>query len=430
MRPVAGSADGPKRARAESTRSATEHASGRTPQAVSPSQSRGRRSRDRSASDACREWTFAVTIALNSSPALIADGRAPSVWLVSPVFDWGVFVVPSLVALTLAALGGRLAENGTQTPAWAWLLFVVGIDVAHVHATTLRVYCDPAELRRRLGLYTGVPLLSLGLSALAYAASAALFWRCLAYLALFHFVRQQIGWTRLYRRRAQDRSRFDARLDEAAVYAATLYPVIDWHTRLPAASFHWFVPGDFAAGLPAQAAQVARGVWALALFSFYARQIQRALRGEAPQWGKLMLVTTTAAVWWAGIVRLATDFAFTVTNVIAHGVPYMLMSWQLQRRPERPEAARAPGRHGALLASLPLYLATLFSLAFLEEWLWDLGVWNEHPLFFPHVEFDSTAWLNLIVPLLALPQITHYILDAYLWRTDGHNRALNRLLER
>ena len=32
-------------------------------------------------------------------------------------------------------------------------------------------------------------------------------------------------------------------------------------------------------------------------------------------------------------------------------------------------------------------------------------------------------WL-LLVPLLALPQLTHYILDGYLWRLDGTNPGL------
>jgi hypothetical protein len=241
-----------------------------------------------------------------------------SAWLVSARFDLLVFSAPALAALALAAASGTLADAG-ETPTWAWLLFVVGIDVAHVHGTTLRVYLDRGEFARRGQLYTLVPLLGFASSVLAYSASPATFWRCLAYLALFHFVRQQIGWTRLYRRRAQDRSRFDARLDEATVYAATLYPVVVWHTRLPV-DFHWFMPGDFIAGLPLWAASAARAVWGAVLLAFAARQIQRGLRGEPVAWGKLLLVGTTAASWWCGIVWFANDFAFTITNGTCGGL--------------------------------------------------------------------------------------------------------------
>jgi hypothetical protein len=351
----------------------------------------------------------------HASPAAVAPATG-SAWLISPRFDLAVFVAPALIAVGLAALGGRLADGGSETPTWAWLVFVVGIDVAHVHATTLRVYCDRAELARRPWLYSMVPLLGLSAGALAYAASPALFWRCLAYLALFHFVRQQIGWARLYRRRARARSRFDARLDEATLYAATLYPVIHWHTRLPV-EFHWLLPGDFIAGLPLWAAGVARALWAALLGAFALRQLQLRWQGEPLQWGKLLLVATTALSWWAGIVLIASDFAFTLTNVVAHGVPYMLVSWRLGQ-------GAAPRR----FSRLPVYVGALCALAFVEEWLWDAGVWRDHPQLFPSVELDPSPWWGLIVPLLALPQVTHYVLDAYLWRMDGHNPAVGKLL--
>jgi hypothetical protein len=35
----------------------------------------------------------------------------------------------------------------------------------------------------------------------------------------------------------------------------------------------------------------------------------------------------------------------------------------------------------------------------------------------------------LAVPLLAWPQVVHYILDGIIWRLDGSNPGLRRLLE-
>ena len=54
----------------------------------------------------------------------------------------------------------------------------------------------------------------------------AVFWRALAYLAVFHFIRQQYGWVMLYRVRGGERGRAGRWLDGATVYAATLYPLI------------------------------------------------------------------------------------------------------------------------------------------------------------------------------------------------------------
>jgi len=367
-----------------------------------------------------------------SAPTARSEGSA---WLVSPRFDLGVFVAPALGSLLLACFGSRLADTDGRTPTWAWLLFVVGIDVAHVHGTTLRVYLTARELLRRPALYLGVPALALLVSSVAYAHAPQLFWRLLAYLAVFHFIRQQVGWARLYRKRAHERSLLDARLDEATLYVSMLYPLLVWHARLPT-DFEWFVPGDFVQwsdvlrdlapasrwrALPQQLASTASILWAGLLGSFCLRQLQLRHRGIPFRTGKLLLVATTASTWFCGIVLFANDFAFTVTNVVAHGVPYMAMSYRVTRS--------APFTWGPLARSSLIYVCALLSLALAEEWLWDASVWHEHTAIFPAFRgLSAHALEQILVPLLALPQIVHYILDAYLWRLDGSNPGLKHTL--
>lgn len=359
----------------------------------------------------------------------------PAVWLVSRRFDLWVFVAPALGSLLLAGFGPRLAEADGRTPLWAWLLFVVGIDVAHVHGTTLRVYMTSHELLRRPALYLGVPTLALIVSVLVYAHDPRLFWRLLAYLAVFHFIRQQIGWARLYRKRASEQSRFDARLDEAVLYVSMGYPLLVWHARLPT-DFEWFMPGDFLRwnditdalalssrwhGLLPHLVDAASIIWAGLLLGFGLRQWQLKRRGTPLRTGKLLLVATTASTWFCGIVWFANDFAFTVTNVVAHGVPYMVMSYRVTRS--------VPFGSALLNRSGLAYLCALVSLALAEEWLWDASVWHEHAALFPALAAMSAGALeSILVPLLALPQIVHYVLDAYLWRLDGSNPGLQAAL--
>ena len=338
-----------------------------------------------------------------------------SAWLVSPRFDLAAFVLPAAASLALGALASRLAGPDGDTPVWAWVALVLLIDVAHVHGTTVRVYLTPRELWRRPALYFGAPAAGLVAGVGLYAAGPLLFWRCLAYLAVIHFVRQQIGWLRLYRRRAGARG--DRWLDEATVYAATGYPLLAWHARLPA-RFHWFIPGDFVAGLPGAAASAAFPVYVALLAAFALRQVQRTLGGEALQTGKILLVASTAATWAAGILVWKSDFAFTATNVMAHGVPYMAVSYRVGARQGR----------SVLFRAAAFYAAALALFAYVEEWIWDRAVWRDHPGVFPGPELDAQAWLALLVPLLALPQLTHYVLDAYLWRLDGSNPGLAEAL--
>jgi hypothetical protein len=351
-------------------------------------------------------------------------------WLFSPHLDlltFGGSAALSLLLLALAPLVTSAAAPGA-TPGWTWLAAVLLVDVAHVWSTAFIVYLDPAELRRRLALYLAVPLACYLAGVALYALGEATFWRAVAYLAVFHFIRQQYGWVRLYRARAGERDRLGALLDGATIYLATLYPLLHWHAHLPR-EFAWMRDGDFAPGVP-PALATAAGLALATLLLVYLLRAALAARRAPPNWGKHLVVATTTACWYLGIVATDSDYAFTVTNVFIHGIPYLVLVHLYARRVA---ASSSPPRAdlGALLsrAAVP-FLATLWAIAYLEELLWDRAVWQDHPwLFGEPGSLSSTlshhhAWL---VPLLAVPQLTHYVLDGFLWRR-GSNPNLGRVL--
>jgi hypothetical protein len=217
-------------------------------------------------------------------------------WLFGPRIDLALFGGTAAIALLLALLGPY--GGGAAEPEWSWIVGVLLVDVAHVWSTAFVVYLDPAEWRRRPVLYGGVPLALFGAGVALYAAGGAgAFWRVVAYLAVFHFIRQQYGWVMMYRARNGEFDRLGRWLDGATVYAATLYPVIHWHAHLPR-QFWWMKPGDFAAGLPAWTATVAGWIY-LALLAAY---VARALVQRPVSWGKHTVVAATAAGWGAGRV--------------------------------------------------------------------------------------------------------------------------------
>src|SRR5207245_446170 len=131
-------------------------------------------------------------------------------------------------------------------------------------------YLDGSEVRRHRIRYLGVPIAAYLVGVALYLRGELAFWGVLAYLAVFHFVRQQVGWVALYRARAGDKSPLARAVDESAVYAATLYPLVHWHAALPSKHFNWFIAGDFV-DLSAGAARVepvARWIWIAALAAF------------------------------------------------------------------------------------------------------------------------------------------------------------------
>ncbi len=335
-------------------------------------------------------------------------------------FIWGartdllVFGGSWLVALALIALAPMLAEAGGALPPWGFLLFVIAIDVGHVHATLFRTYLDRVELARRPVLYAAVPLACFAVGVVLYRVSPETFWRALAYVALTHFVRQQVGWVAIYRARAGGSDRFTRVLDDAAIYAGTLYPVLVWHCQERA--FAWFVPGDFvrlelAAWLP-----LARWVWIAILGAYALSAVVRTLRRGVFELGKHLVVISTASSWYLGIVATNSDFTFTVANVIVHGVPYFALLWAYASARTRQLGGQAI-MHRIVKKGAAVFVLVLVGIAFVEELLWDHLVWHDHAsLFGASSPLESPLLLGLIVPLLALPQATHYVLDAVLWR--------------
>ena len=297
---------------------------------------------------------------------------------------------------------------------------MLGIDVAHVWSTLFRTYLDADELRRRPLLYAAAPLLAWAVGVSAYGVSSGLFWSLFAYAAAWHFVKQQVGWMVLYGRRARS-SDAEIRLDQAAIYAATLGPVVWWHANLPR-PFWWFVEGDFIGGLPPLVGTLALGVHFAVLGVWIAAQ----LRKRKLHLGKSLLLLATWIAWFGGIVLAKNDFAFTVMNVVLHGVLYFALLFQYARGRHREGGY---GRLGWIVrAGLPGFFALLVGLAFLEEFFWDRMVWHEHGALFGGAAVNvPEAALIFLVPLLALPQATHYLLDGFIWRSKDDPKLALRL---
>lgn len=346
----------------------------------------------------------------------------PSPWLFSRRADLLLFGAPAVASVLLLALGARTGDLHGDLPLALWLVLVVGVDVAHVWSTGWRVYADPEELRRRPALYLAVPASAYAAGVVLYTAGPLVFWRVLAYLATFHFVRQQYGWVALYRRKGGENDEAGARrerlLDSLAVYGATVAPLVYWHATLPK-RFHWLIAGDYAAGLPAWTGPAALAAFGAVFVLWLGKEARRLLTGRPVSWGKVLVVVSTALVWHLGIVVWDSDYAFAVTNVLVHGVPYFGLVFLSQRRAAATRAAAGRPRVLADLGArhLALFLAPLAVFAFFEEWGWDRLVWHENGALFPGAALEpGPLLLSLLVPLLALPQATHYLLDAWIWR--------------
>lgn len=343
-------------------------------------------------------------------------------WIYSSKFDLAAIIGPPLAMTAMVLLWGDQLASIDNMPVWLWVLLVLGIDVAHVYSSLFRTYFDKEEFQKRRRLYVAVPIVSWLAGVAIYAACGpVLFWSGVAYFAIYHFVRQQYGFLMLYRRGEPPRGP-GYRIDQAAIYLATVYPLVYWHTY--PRNFQWF--SDFEViHIPSRwPEQICKGLYVALLACFVGKELYRWWKTGSLNLGKNLLLLATAAAWWTGIILFNGDLTFTLINIVSHGVPYMALIWIYQYR------KRAVKSHDGnrwlrffQLKYVPAYIAALVGLAYLEECIWDWFVWREHANIFGsfHVAASATV-LVLLIPLLTMPQVTHYVLDAFIWRVNKRGK--------
>ena len=210
------------------------------------------------------------------------------------------------------------------------------------------------------------------------------------------------------------------RVDTITIYTATVYPVLYWHLRGPR-HFNWFIDNDLLYFRSANLLSIAGWLYVIILAVWIGKEIILAIRQRFFNLPRILVIGGTLLSWYMGIVFFNGDMAFTLLNVVSHGIPYMALVWihgkkqLVQSQYQSRFLGFIFGRYGILL-----FLLIIFSLAFIEESLWDISVWKEHRNIFaggwlPEIHFNEQL-LNFIVPLLALPQLTHYILDGFIWK--------------
>jgi hypothetical protein len=357
-------------------------------------------------------------------------------WIFSARFDLGLILGPAIFVTAVILLFQNSVAAINDIPPAIWLLLIVGVDVSHVYSTIFRTYLDRQELQKRTALYVLSPLLGWLAGFVLYQTDSLYFWRVLAYLAVFHFIRQQYGFMMIYTRGDRHLMPQLRWIEKAAIYAATIYPLVYWHTHNR--DFSWFVKGDFFAVESLFLTKISAVVYTMILAVYGLREFLIWYNTGNFNLPKNLLLAGTAFSWFFGIVIFNNDLAFTATNVIAHGIPYMALIWLYGHNQDRLQGEAHSSfvwpslRHFFAWRAWPVFALALFAMAYVEEGIWDGLVWREHDKLFSVFQslpgIQNHTILALVVPLLALPQITHYILDAFIWRLKTEDTEWKTIL--
>lgn len=340
-------------------------------------------------------------------------------WIGKSWIDSIFILLPPFFSLLIIILFPAFFQNNKHMPEAGWVVLVLLIDVAHVYSTLYRTYFDPYALHKQRFLLWIIPAASFIGGVILYSLSSVLFWRILAYTAVYHFVRQQYGFMRVYSRQ-EHTPPLSKQIDNITIYTAALYPMAYWHLSGPR-NFNWFMDNDFVFYPSVILRNALSVLYYMVIATYVVKEIYTVYKTRSFNLPRNAVIAGTLISWYFGIVYYNGDMAFTLLNVVSHGIPYMALIWlygEKQYKKTRKSSSFLQlvfSRYGVII-----FLLLIFLFAFIEEGLWDMAVWQEHATVFgagalPVFDLGHAA-LSLIVPLLALPQITHYVLDGFIWK--------------
>jgi hypothetical protein len=348
-------------------------------------------------------------------------------WIRNAYFDGAWFILPTILPLLAIFLFPQITQynNGELTLA-SWMFLILLIDVSHVYSTLYRTYFNSKALNEFNLLFKLTPVICLFAGILLYSMGSMVFWTCMAYLAVFHFIRQQYGFLRLYSRK-ETRSKIVRLIVNTSIYSVTLLPILMWHTH-GQKNFNWFMQGDFIYFPSTILHALFKVLYFVSLSAYIATELILYFKTKTLNLPRTLLTLGTALSWYVGIVVYNADIVFTALNVIAHGIPYMALIW-VAERPKARENQIGMFKMFFSTYGVFLFVGFLVLLAFIEEGIWDAFVWREHQSIFGAFYFFKQAsgskLLIFIIPLLSLPQIVHYVLDGFIWKRKENDKYLN-----
>lgn len=332
-------------------------------------------------------------------------------WIYNGKTD-GLFILlpPFLVLFFIIIFQSQIQYLENHYSFFIWLFLIVFVDVAHVYSTLFKTYFVKEEFRKRKKLYIIIPVIGFVLGLVLYQFGSLFFWSVLALVAVFHFIRQQYGFMRIYARK--EPNTISKKIDELAIYSATIYPMLYWF-KTPRV-FTWFMSNEFTwmEKLPDYRPYILIvylliiGIWVLKTLYLWSKN-------KSFNIPKNMIILGTYLSWYFGIVYFNNDLIFTLLNVLSHGIPYIALIY-IREIKQKDEVKLKKLSIFKTSLGIILFVGVIIGLAFFEELLWEVLVWKEN--ISVNAIFPSLSFQQFLIPLLVVPQLTHYLLDGFIWK--------------
>lgn len=355
--------------------------------------------------------------------------------LVSPLFDGIFFFSPFLVIFLFTLLTTSLFPqvlDDSVSPIW-FFVFLIVFDTGHVWATLLRTY-DRKNIRiQKRKILTTIPIVSFFiLFILSIFGMQSTDWTILpfmfiAYMAVFHFIKQQVGFIQLYHHKEsipKSLRTVSTFANKWIWWSSTLFPFLWWMMEYEDKNFEWFMKWEFT--FLANIIPHFSGIWILfggivmlyilieCIIIFFWWKLNPL---------KILYIIGTFGVWYSGMVVHNNVFIFGFGNVLLHAMNYygiVIASTQNNPKDYRVWLQNRILSHNIYAISLIL-MSTIVIFAFVEEYFWDQFIWQSESRFFWDFLYNTIhnpIILAVIFSLLGSIQVSHYLLDRYIWKKD------------
>lgn len=333
-------------------------------------------------------------------------------WIHKAKTDLAFIIGPSFFVLVWIFLfQDYITEIENEYSFYTWLFLIVFIDVAHVYATLFKTYFVADEFQKQRKRLIILPIICFLVGIVLFSFGSLVFWSFLAYVAVFHFIRQQYGFMRLYARK-EAKTKISVWIDNLTIYASTGYPMLYWFFSSKR-KFNWFVEDEFFKFQNESILELLFWAYVGIMFLYVIYTAFQSIKNQFFNIPKNSIILGTALSWYFGIVYFNDDLIFTLLNVVSHGIPYMALVY-FREIDGKSEKELGNLSYLKQYQGILIYIGILLLIAFSEEFLWEFFVWNEN---ITSSRFDFSAWQIFLVPLLSVPQFTHYLLDGFIWKS-------------
>lgn len=342
--------------------------------------------------------------------------RISTPWVYKPVLDLIFLVLPGALSVIVIAWAKYFNLVDFENFSYFWLVPILLLDASHFWSTIFRTYLSLEGTKNFKKVMIWSPIVCYFACAICYFIDPIIFWRLFGYFALYHLMRQQDGLLRVLSRK--DEMGVGKKFDIFCIQAFVLLPILYWH--FTPRSFFWFDESLLMIYHSPLLSQIVLNLMFGLLGVYLLKVLLEIIKKRKVNLGTISLVLSTFVTWYFGVIYYNSDTIFSITNIVAHGVPYLYIifvstySTQFRSSFKFVEYFYS----SSFLVAIIFFCLVLLGLSYFEEFLWDILLWKNTRNFLVEVKpiILTEAWLVVLVPLLALPKMTHYLIDGFIWK--------------